>query len=158
MGGWLTPRHGRFTPGKETRYPSYRRLGGPQCRPGRLTNILPPPGFEHRTVHPVSSRYTDYDVHINVCTYVNIYRATGVRSFSKTLKTPTQTRGARRVTLQESSVARIHSIRHQHTKLSRPGDLAPGTCAPLYVCMYMYVYIYIYRFFMVAKSRCYFVV
>jgi hypothetical protein len=28
--GWLAPRPGRFTPGKETRYPLYRRLGGPQ--------------------------------------------------------------------------------------------------------------------------------
>jgi len=27
-GGWSTPRHGRFTPGKETRYLMYRRLGG----------------------------------------------------------------------------------------------------------------------------------
>ena len=28
-GGCLTPRPGRFTPGKETRYSVYRRLGGP---------------------------------------------------------------------------------------------------------------------------------
>jgi hypothetical protein len=27
-GGWSTPRPGRFTPGKESRYPLYRRLGG----------------------------------------------------------------------------------------------------------------------------------
>jgi len=27
--GWSVPRPGRFTPGKETRYPFYRRLGGP---------------------------------------------------------------------------------------------------------------------------------
>ena len=31
-GGWLTPRRGRF----ETRYPLYRRLGGPQGRSGRV--------------------------------------------------------------------------------------------------------------------------
>ena len=35
-GGWLTPRPGRFTPGKETRYPIYRLLGGPQDRSGRV--------------------------------------------------------------------------------------------------------------------------
>ena len=29
-GGWLMPRPGRFTPGNETRYTFYRRLGGPQ--------------------------------------------------------------------------------------------------------------------------------
>jgi hypothetical protein len=28
-GGWSTPRPGRFTSGKETRNPLYRRLGGP---------------------------------------------------------------------------------------------------------------------------------
>ena len=28
-GGWSAPRSGRFTPGKETRYSLYRRLGGP---------------------------------------------------------------------------------------------------------------------------------
>ena len=44
-GGWLTARHGRFTPGKETRYPLYRRLGGPQGRSGRVRKIFPPPGF-----------------------------------------------------------------------------------------------------------------
>jgi hypothetical protein len=27
-GGWSTPRPGRFTPGKETRHPLYRRLDG----------------------------------------------------------------------------------------------------------------------------------
>ena len=35
-GGWSTPRPGRFTPGKETRYPLYRRLCGPQGRSGRV--------------------------------------------------------------------------------------------------------------------------
>jgi hypothetical protein len=32
--GWSIPRPGRFTPGKETRYPLYSRLGGPQGRSG----------------------------------------------------------------------------------------------------------------------------
>jgi hypothetical protein len=44
-GGWSTPRPGRFTPGKETRYPSYRRLSGPQGRSGRLQKISPPTGI-----------------------------------------------------------------------------------------------------------------
>jgi hypothetical protein len=42
---WLTPRPGRFTPGQETRYPLYRRLGGSEGRSGRLWKISPPPGF-----------------------------------------------------------------------------------------------------------------
>ena len=44
-GGWLIPRPGRFTPGKETRYPLYRRLGGPQFRSGRVRKISPPTGI-----------------------------------------------------------------------------------------------------------------
>ena len=35
-GGRLTPRPGRFIPGKDTRYPLYRRLRGPQGRSGRV--------------------------------------------------------------------------------------------------------------------------
>ena len=61
-GGWSTPRPGRFTPGKETRYPLYRRLGGPQGRSGWLRKISSPPGFDPRTVQPVVSRHTDYAI------------------------------------------------------------------------------------------------
>jgi hypothetical protein len=57
--GWLASRPGRFTPGKDTRCPLYRRLGGPQGRSGRLRKISPPPGFDPRTVQPVAGRYTD---------------------------------------------------------------------------------------------------
>jgi len=45
-------------PGK-TRYTLYRRLGGLQGRSGRVRKISPPPGFDIRTVQPVTSRYTD---------------------------------------------------------------------------------------------------
>jgi len=45
-------------PGK-TRYPLYRRLGGPQGRSGQVRKISPPPGFDHRTIQPVASRYTN---------------------------------------------------------------------------------------------------
>ena len=47
-----------LTPGK-TRYPSYRTLGGPQGLSGRVRKISPPPGYDPRTVQPVTSRYTD---------------------------------------------------------------------------------------------------
>ena len=43
-----------------TRYPLYRRLGGPQGRSGQVRKISPPPGFDPRTVQPVASRYTNY--------------------------------------------------------------------------------------------------
>ena len=45
-------------PGK-TRYPLYRRLDGPQGRSGQVPEISLPPGFDHRTVQPADSRYTD---------------------------------------------------------------------------------------------------
>jgi hypothetical protein len=41
MGGWLTPRSGRFTP----RYPLYRRLGRPQDRSRRVRKMSPHAGI-----------------------------------------------------------------------------------------------------------------
>jgi hypothetical protein len=48
-------------PGK-TRYPLYRRLGGPQGRSGRVRKISPPPEFDPPTYHPVVGRNTDWAV------------------------------------------------------------------------------------------------
>jgi hypothetical protein len=45
-------------PGK-TPYPLYMRLGGLQGWSGRMQKISTPPGFDPRTVQPVSSRYTE---------------------------------------------------------------------------------------------------
>jgi hypothetical protein len=45
VGGWSTPRPGRFTPpGKETRCSLYRRQGGPKGRSGWVRNISTPTG------------------------------------------------------------------------------------------------------------------
>jgi hypothetical protein len=55
VGGWLTSRPGRYTPGKETRYPLYRRLGEPQGRSGRVRKISAQTGFDPRAVQPVAS-------------------------------------------------------------------------------------------------------
>ena len=59
FGGWLTPHSGRFTPGKENRYPLHRKLCGPQgwCRWVRKTWL--PPAFDPSTVQPVPSHNTD---------------------------------------------------------------------------------------------------
>ena len=46
-----------YPPGK-TRYPFYRRLGGPQGRSGRSENLVST-GIRSRTVQPVVSPYTD---------------------------------------------------------------------------------------------------
>jgi hypothetical protein len=47
---------------RKTRYPWYRRLGGPQGRYGRVRKNSPLPGFDPRTVQPVASRYTDWAI------------------------------------------------------------------------------------------------
>ena len=49
-------------PRGKTRYPLYRRLGGPQGRSGPMRKISPPPRFDPRTVQPVASRYTDWAI------------------------------------------------------------------------------------------------
>jgi len=52
-----------FTPGK-TRYPFYRRLGGPQGQSGRAENLVPT-GIRSWTVQPVASPYRlSYSAHI----------------------------------------------------------------------------------------------
>jgi len=48
-----------FSPGK-TRYPLYRRLGGPQGWFEQVWKKMPPPQFDPRTIHPIASCYTDY--------------------------------------------------------------------------------------------------
>jgi hypothetical protein len=50
-------RPGRFLPPGKTRYPLYRRLGGPQGRSGHVRKISPPLEFDPRTLQPVQSLY-----------------------------------------------------------------------------------------------------
>ena len=59
MGEWSAARPGRNLPPRKTRYPFYRRLGGPQGRSGRAENPVPT-GIRSRTVQPLVSRYTDW--------------------------------------------------------------------------------------------------
>jgi hypothetical protein len=56
-------------PPGNTRYPLYRRLGGPRGRSGRVRKILLPPGFDPQTVQLVASRYTDWAIAANF--YIN---------------------------------------------------------------------------------------
>ena len=55
-------RPGRTLPPGKTRYPLYRRLGGPQGRSERAENLVPPTGIRSRTVQPVVSHCTDWAV------------------------------------------------------------------------------------------------
>ena len=58
-GEWSAARPDRTLPPEKTRYPFYRRLGGPQSRSGRAENLVPT-GIRSRTVQPVVSPYTDW--------------------------------------------------------------------------------------------------
>jgi len=71
-GEWSAAHLGRtLRPGK-TRYPFYKRLGGPQGRPGRAENLVST-GIRSRTVQPVVSRYTDWTTRPTKIIYLKIY-------------------------------------------------------------------------------------
>jgi len=74
-GEWSAARPGRTLPPGKTRYPFYKKLGGPQGRSGRAKN-LDPTRIRSRTVHPVVSRYTDWATGSNINNikmYIKIY-------------------------------------------------------------------------------------
>ena len=60
-------RTGPSLPPGKTRYPLYRRLCGPQGRSGQVRKISPPPGFDPRTVQPLTIRYTDWATGPTIC-------------------------------------------------------------------------------------------
>ena len=69
---WSAARPGRTLPPGKTRYPLYRRVGGPQGRSGLAENLVPT-GIRSRTVQPVVSRYSDWATGpINIYHPVNI--------------------------------------------------------------------------------------
>jgi hypothetical protein len=47
-------------PRKDTHFPSYMRLSGPQGQAGWVRKTSPPPGFNPSTVQPVASHNTDW--------------------------------------------------------------------------------------------------
>ena len=54
-GEWSAARPGRTLPPVKTRYPFYKRLGGPQGRSERAENLVST-GIRSRTVQPIVSR------------------------------------------------------------------------------------------------------
>ena len=69
-------------PPEKTRYPLYKRLGGPQGRSGRVRKISPSPGFDSRTPQPVASRYTDWAIaaHVIFNTLIKIWSRLDART------------------------------------------------------------------------------
>ena len=66
-GEWSAARPCRTLPPGKTRYPLYRRLGGPQGRSGRAESLVLT-GIRSRTAQPVVSRYADWATrtHLNM--------------------------------------------------------------------------------------------
>ena len=78
-------RPGRSLSPEKTRYLLYRRLVGSQGRSGQMWKISPPPGFDPRTVQPVTSLYTDYatrPTNLYNHSHISIYKLTGRFNFS----------------------------------------------------------------------------
>ena len=110
-------RPGRSLPPEKTRYPLYRRLGGPQGRSGHVRKNSPPPGFDPRTVQPVASRYTDWatrptSVYIVVINCSNILKH--FFFFRKSISTCSHTKTLQHLTLHSGScvmsIVRINTM------------------------------------------------
>jgi len=54
-GEWSAARPGRTLPPGKTRYPFYRRLGGPKARSGRAENLVST-GIRSRNVQPIAHK------------------------------------------------------------------------------------------------------
>ena len=60
-GGWLRRASAVLPPGN-TRYPLYRRQANIRGRSGRYGKYRAVPEFDHRTIQPLTIRYTDYAI------------------------------------------------------------------------------------------------
>jgi len=67
-------------PRKETRYPFYGRLTGYLAQSGRVWKIPSSPGFDPRTVQPVTRRYTDYTISAHVVGQITCENFAGIKS------------------------------------------------------------------------------
>jgi len=70
---WLTACTGRLTPEKQNRHPLYRRPSEPWRSSERGRQISPGPKFEHRTLQPVASHYTDYTIQTTSTAYIYVH-------------------------------------------------------------------------------------
>ena len=65
-GEWSAARPGRTLPPGKTRYPFYRRLGGPQGQSRWAENVVPT-GIRSQTVQPIVSCYTNWATGHTLC-------------------------------------------------------------------------------------------
>ena len=80
-GEWSAARPGRILPAGKTRYPFYRRLGGPQGRSGRAENLVPT-GIRSRTVESVAQSLYRLSYRAHKTTTVQGLNTTKIRHFA----------------------------------------------------------------------------
>jgi len=71
-GEWSAARPGRTLPPGKTRYPFYRRLGGPQGRSGRTENLVPT-GIRDRPARSQSLYRLSYPALTHTHTHTHVY-------------------------------------------------------------------------------------
>jgi hypothetical protein len=67
--------------------PGTLRIGGsvgPRAGLGGCGKSRPPPGFDHRTVQPVGSRYTNYAIPAHKNIFVNVFSLKHKKRYAKT--------------------------------------------------------------------------
>ena len=64
---------------RKTRYPFYRSLDGPKSQSKLMREISHPPGFDCRTVQPVVSLYTDYDIQAHIIIIISCAKGKEVK-------------------------------------------------------------------------------
>jgi len=70
---WSAAHPGHTLPLAKTRYPFYRRLGGPQGRSGQAGNLVAT-GIQSQTVQPIVSHYTQPTIQsCSVCISIYTY-------------------------------------------------------------------------------------
>ena len=109
-GEWSASRLGRTLPPGKTRYPLYRRLGGPQGRSGRVENLAPP-GFDPRSSSPysfaIATELPGPHTHINIYTGCN---RRNVRDFGRVFLRSNYTDITQNTSIQSWTVTEIMAI------------------------------------------------
>jgi hypothetical protein len=127
-GGWSRPCSSCFTPGKETHYPRYRRLGKPQGRPGRVRKISPPTGIRSLD-HPTRSGSLSFSCsRYHMMIYDMIYlTAIGLPTGgSSTVHIYKQT--IHRTTQNKQYIEQHKNVTGIVRVVPRLGELYPGIC------------------------------
>ena len=158
-GEGLASRPGRFLPPGKTRYPLYRRLGGPQARFEEVRKISPPPRLDPRTVQPVATRYNDWAIRPTMWEYYWICKL--CYRWNKILSLECATIDWARGRLVLDCVWNVMAHAQKPDFAFRRNGRVHLTLRLLmsyiyiYICIYVYIYIYIYIYIWITHSWCF---